>query len=229
MAFRWCLYLISEGNMEEVERININILNSDSEISQICQDMKIASCLEKLNILNKQILKLNNSELLPEEAVAFGQNLSEKIGEIELVTKVSAQNANAIKESIRLYAIEEFYNRGDALKSLNGLKVQDSIYLSNPIALRNMAIMSLVAAENGQLSNSNYKELLAMWATAIYQQSIFVKSLDFTSWDDQYTFSLNSALGCLGMMSDEELPDNVNYDTNFDDKKMYQFWMCKRH
>lgn len=32
--------------MEEVERININILNSDSEISQICQDMKIASCLE---------------------------------------------------------------------------------------------------------------------------------------------------------------------------------------
>lgn len=59
--------------------------------------------------------------------------------------------------------------------------------------------------------------------------SIFVKSLDFTSWDDQYTFSLNSALGCLGMMSDEELPDNVNYDTNFDDKKMYQFWMCKRH
>ena len=82
-----------------------------------------------------------------------------------------------------------------------------------------MAIMSLVAAENGQLSNSNYKELLAMWATAIYQQSIFVKSLDFTSWDDQYTFSLNSALGCLGMMSDEELPDNVNYDTNFDDKK----------
>lgn len=219
LAFRWCLYLISEGNMEEVERINVNILNSDSEISQICQDKKIASCLEKLNILNKQILKLNNSELLPEEAVAFGQSLSEKIGEIELITKVSVQKANAIKESIRLYAIEEFYNRGDALKSLNGLKVQDSTYLSNPIALRNMAIMSLVATENGQLSNSNYKELLAMWATAIYQQSIFVKSLDFTSWDDQYTFSLNSALGCLGMMSDEELPDNVNYDTNFDDKK----------
>lgn len=212
LAFRWCIFLLLKGDVEKVESVNSTILENDSEILQICQEEKIISEQRKLDVLNKKIQQLNESALSPKNAIDFGRSLSKTLDEIKLIVQVSSQKANVLKESIRLYAIEQFYKKGDALKSLGGLKVQDSTYLSDPIALRNMAIMSLAAAENGQLNKANYKELLALWATAIYQQRIFVKSLEFTSWDDPYTFSLESALGKLEEIDDENLPDNVNYD-----------------
>ncbi len=212
LAFRWCIFLLLKGDMEKVESINSTILENDSEILQICQEEKIISGQRKLDVLNKKIQQLNESALSPEDAISLGRSLSKTLDEIKLIVQVSSQKSEVLKESIRLYAIEQFYEKGDALKSLGGLKVQDSTYLSDPIALRNMAIMSLVAAENRQLNKANYKELLALWATAIYQQRIFVKSLNFTSWDDPYTFSLESALGKLDEVDDENLPDNVNYD-----------------
>lgn len=211
LAFRWCVYLLSTGNVENAESINATILGNDSEILQICQKEKILSKQKTLDMLNEKIRQLNESVLSPEDALELGRDLSKTLDDIKLIVQVSPQKVNALKESIRLYAIEEFYKKGDALKSLGGQKVQDSTYLSDSIAMRNMAIMSLVAAENGQLTKDNYKELLALWATVIYQQRIFVKSLAFTSWDDPYTFSLESALGKLDGNA-AELPDNVNYD-----------------
>ena len=212
LAFRWCIYLLSKGNTRKAESINSIILGNDSEILQICQQEKVNSKQKILDGLNENIQKLNESTLSPEDALKLGRDLSKTLDDIKLIVQVSSQKANVLKESIRLYAIEEFYKKGDALKSLGGMMVQDSTYLSDPIALRNMAIMSLVAAENGQLTKVNYKGLLALWATAIYQQRIFVKSLDFTSWDDTYTFSLDAALGKSADIVNEKLPDNVNYN-----------------
>lgn len=215
LAYRWCMYLISQGLLEKAEEVNTRIL-SDTEITLICQEERIKAQQNILDVLNEGINKLNNSELTPEEAIAFGQSLSKTLNDISLIVQVSKQKSNILKEAIRLYAIEKFYDKGEYLQSLKGLKVQDSTYLSDPIALRNIAIMSLGAAEDGKLTNSNYKELLAIWATAIYQQGIFVDSLDYMSWDDPYTFTLESALGQLDNYDDEELPDNVNYNDPFD-------------
>lgn len=216
LAYRWCLYLISRGLLEKAEVINTRILDPDTEITQVCKEERIKAQQNLLDGLNEGIVKLNNSELTPEEAIAFGQSLSRTLNDINLIVQVSTQKRNILKEAIRLYAIEKFYAKGEYLQSLNGMKVQDSTYLSEPIALRNIAIMSLSAAENGQLTMSNYKELLAIWATAIYQQRIFVDSLDYTSWDDPYTFTLESALGWLDDNDNEELPDNVNFDDSSD-------------
>ncbi|MBT9873075.1 hypothetical protein GPL06_09655 [Bacteroides salyersiae] len=213
LAYRWCICLISQGLLEKAEDINVRILGTDDEIAQICQEERINAQQCILDELNKRICKLNNSELTPEEAISFGQSLSKTLNNISLIAQVSTQKSNVLKESIRLYAIEKFYLQGDYIQSIRGLKVHDSTYLSDPIALRNIAIMSLNAAEDGLLSETNYRELLAIWATTIYQQRIFVDSLNYTSWDDPYTFTLESALGQLDYNEEEELPDNVNYNT----------------
>ena len=214
LAFRWCIYLISNGLFEKAEEINERILGTDNEIAQLCQEERIKIQQRILDGLNEQICKLNNSELTPEEAIAFGQSLSKTLSDINLIVQISTQKSNILKESIRLYAIEMFYIQGNYIQSLNGLKVHDSTYLSDPIALRNIAIMCLNAAEDGLLTENNYKELLAIWATTIYQQKIFVDSLNYTSWDDSFTFTLESALGHLD--DNDELPDNINYDTPSD-------------
>lgn len=211
LAYRWCIYLISQRILEKAEDINVRILGTDAEIAQICQEERINAQQCMLEELNKRICKLNNSELTPEEAVSFGQSLSKILKDISLIIQVSTRKSNILKESIRRYAIEKYYMQGDYVQCIKGLKVQDSTYLSDPIALRNIAIMSLNAAECGLLTDCNYKELLAIWATTIYQQKIFIDSLNYTSWDDPYSFTLESALGQLDY-NEEELPDNVNYD-----------------
>lgn len=210
LAYRWCIYLMSLGQLEKAEDINERILGTDSEIAQICNEERINAQQCILDELNEQIRKLNDSELTAEEAIAFGKSLSIRLKDISLIVNVTTQKSSVLKETIRIYAIEEFYKQGDYIQSFNGLKIYDSSYLSDPIALRNMAIMSLNAAENGLLTETNYKELLAIWATAIYQQKIFVDSLNYTSWDNPYTFTLESALGKLD--NNVELPNNVNYD-----------------
>ena len=217
LAYRWCIYLISQGLIEKAEEINVRILKTDSEIAQICQDERINKQQRILDEFNQRICKLNQSELTAEEAIALGQSLSKILSDISLIVQVSTQKTNILKETIRLYAIEKFYQQSNYIQCINGLKVQDSTYLSDPIALRNIAIMSLNAAENGLLTESNYKELLAIWITTIYQQGIFIESLNYTSWDDPYTFTLESALGQLDY-NEEELPDNVNYETPSDNK-----------
>lgn len=211
LAYRWCIHLISEGQLEKAEEINERILRTDKEISKICQEERIKKQEHILDELNKQICKLNKSELTPEEAIVLGQTLSQKLNDTKLIVKISTQKSNILKETIRSYAIEEYYKQGNYIQCINGLKIHDSTYLSNPTALRNIAIMSINAAEEGLLTESNYRELLAIWVTAIYQQRIFVDSLNHTSWDNLYTFTLESALGHLNY--DKELPDNVNYKT----------------
>lgn len=217
LAYRWCIYLISENDLSTAEDINNRILGSDAEITQICQEEKIIAQQQLLDKLNEQIVRLNNSDLSAQEAISLGQSLNKTFDDISLIVQVSSQKAKMLKDAIRVLAIEKFYENGDYLDSLNGLKVQDSKYLSDPIALRNIAIMALLAAENGLLSKANYKELLSIWVTAIYQQKLFVDSLDYTTWDDPYTFSLQDGLGQLDNQ-DKNLPENVNYadpnDTN---------------
>lgn len=214
LAYRWCLDLIANNQFELAEELNSRILEGDSEIAQICQEKKIKHQQVILDTLNNQIEKLNNSQLTPEDALSLGKSLSRILNEISLISNVSSQYANTLKETIRVYAIEKFYANEEYLKCIKGLKVHDSTYLTDPIALRNIAIMCLGVAESDMLDDNNYKEFLSIWATAIYQQKIFVDSLDYTSWDDPYTFSLDEALGQLDN-NDDELPDNVNYsDSN---------------
>ena len=143
--------------IEKAEEINVRILKTDSEIAQICQEERIERQQRILDELNQRISKLNQAELTAEEAIAFGQSLSRTLSDISLIVQVSTQKSNILKESIRLYAIEKFYQQGNYVQSINGLKVHDSTYLSDPIALRNIAIMCLNAAENGLLTETNYR------------------------------------------------------------------------
>jgi hypothetical protein len=210
LAYRWCIYLLQLGEIDKVEKYNNLILEGDPQLAAVCREEEIMRQLQLLENLNDEITKLNTSELSASDAIKLGQSFSKIIQNIQLIVNIPQQTQDLLKEGIRIYAIEKFYDEGNFIQCLNGLKVQDSGYLSDPVALRNLAIMCLRAAEEGQMTDDNFKELLAIWATALYQQKIFVKSLDYTSWDDLYTFSLDNALGVLG--EDEKLPENVNYE-----------------
>ncbi len=98
------------------------------------------------------------------------------------------------------------------------LKKVHSDYLDNLTVLRNIAIVCLNMAESEQLNDSNYKEVISVWLTAIYQEKLFIKSLDYTSWDNSFTFSLYDAFGHFNENTVGNLPENVILEYDSDEK-----------
>lgn len=214
LAYRWCLLLIKQGRYNEASIINSRILHSDKQIEELCSNVKLDEQNALLSKFNGLLRKINLSELSAQDSIKLGRNLTKLLSEFSLVSNISTTDIAKMKDAIKNYAILQFYKQGEFVKCQEGLKVQDSDYLSNPLNLRNIAIMCLCAAEEGQLTRTNYREFLAIWATAIYQPMLFVQSLDYTSWDDPYTFSLDEVFGTID--EGEELPSNVNFSNNID-------------
>jgi hypothetical protein len=64
--------------------------------------------------------------------------------------------------------------------------------------------------EHGSLNASNYKKIISIWLTAVYNDYLIVRSLDHTKWDDPYTFTLDDSLSQTYGYND--LPNNINFD-----------------
>lgn len=214
LAYRYCLFLLQSFEIEEAESVNFSILGNDTDIVTLCNDYRIRKQEQTLDEINGKIDAMTKGQLSAKDALLFGQNIGKLLNNVNLLLKVTKKQSDEIKQFVRCYAIKKFYDEENFVEAEAGLKVQDSQYLSYPIELRNIAIMCLMAAEAKQLTDKNYREFLAIWATAVYQQDLFVKSLDYTLWDDPYTFTLDEA---LGQLENDDLPDNVTYDSADED------------
>jgi len=64
--------------------------------------------------------------------------------------------------------------------------------------LKDAGICCIRMATNGKITESNYKNVISIWLTAIYNDDIFINSLENTSWDDDYTFTIKNAVGKFG-------------------------------
>jgi len=78
-----------------------------------------------------------------------------------------------------------------------------------PELLKNLAICCLKALTSS-LDEKNYQLIISCWITSVYSDAVIVKSLENTTWDDEYTFTLQDAIGSSYLL-DAELPENVNY------------------
>lgn len=214
LAYRWCLVLIKRGDFSTAIDLNTRILHSDEQIEELCKNEKLKKQNNQLLKVNKLLSQIETNELSAKDAIKLWKGISEELSNLDLVVNVSLSATTKIKNEIKKYAITKLYEQREFTKCQEGLKVQDSKYLSDLLNLRNIAIMCLYATEEGQLTQSNYKEFLSIWATAIYQPILFIKSLAYTSWDDSYTFSLNGVLGKID--EEENLPTNINYSTDID-------------
>lgn len=89
-------------------------------------------------------------------------------------------------------------------------------YIENDNQFRNVAIAALGVVESGKAKEKLLKYAISIWLSAIYTDRLFVKSLDYTSWDDDYTFTLQGSLGQTNDYDYDNLPDNINFDAPVD-------------
>jgi tetratricopeptide (TPR) repeat protein len=59
-----------------------------------------------------------------------------------------------------------------------------------PELLKNLGICCFGITNESKINANNYKLIISSWLTAVYSDKVILKSLDSTTWDDEYTFTL---------------------------------------
>lgn len=213
LAYRYALYLLKRTRPQEAQRILDEFLPEEKELKQVCKNKFIKAAEEKLETLNTVIKKLNAGKMSVAEAVEFKQALREYKKEIGGQLSDIARQFNMMPPMIEGYILHKMFEEEQYQDVLNKLMQENPNYVENDTDFRNIAVASLGLIESNISDESVLKRAIATVLTAIYTDRLFVKSLDYTSWDDKYDFTLDESLGKTGVEDYEELPENVNFNT----------------
>jgi hypothetical protein len=84
-------------------------------------------------------------------------------------------------------------------------------FYKNHELLKNLGICCFGITYQGGLTKKNYKTVISSWLTAVFSDEVILNSLNETSWDNDFTFTLLGAIGSK-FNQHNNLPENVNYD-----------------
>ena len=212
IAYRYALQLLKVGKTDKSLSILNQYLPNETVLRQACEHQFIVNGLNRLDEFNTKLTLIKKRELSSDEAIHMVNHMLEFADDVKYVVSIERPRLSLYRKSIKNYAILKLFDEGKYDVAFDKLKKDHSDFLNDLTSLRNIAIVCLNMAENGMINDDNYEEVISIWLTAIYQERLFIKSLDYTSWDDQYTFSLADAYGHFDEDSVGDLPDNVNFD-----------------
>lgn len=212
LSYRYCIWLIKNTSAKNALDFIKEHLPNEDELIDICNNEYIVDAEASLAELNASIEDMTTGKMSLSDAT----KLASKIDSYDATISPYLENVHSkiisLKESIQSYILSKSFEEGDYKLALKLLKDTGVSWFLDDIYLRNVAIACLGIAENGLLNKLNYKEVISYWLTAVYRDQLFVQSLDYTSWDDSYTFTLDNSMGGSKDESFDTLPDNVNFD-----------------
>ncbi|MCH8903986.1 MAG: hypothetical protein IIA45_08750 [Bacteroidetes bacterium] len=107
--------------------------------------------------------------------------------------------------------IHAYLNQEQWEKCLHHITSFDKFY-KHPELLNNAGICCVRLVLDGEINLYNYRELISIWLTTIYTDKVILKSLDTTSWDDEYTFTIYDSIGKFSKYIFKTEVENVNKD-----------------
>lgn len=209
IVYRYILRLLEAGHIKEASELAENNLRSP-KIRALCESYKIRQVKSQIDDINKQLEDLNTGRMGFDAAKQFFASIDASIDAIAQTYPEHASLKSRYKSVIQKYILQAAFKEQKFDTAYDLLKKQKRDFLSDDTLFRNMAVACLGMMESGMLTRENYKEIIGVWLSAVYSDRLIVKSLDYTSWDDGYTFSLDDSLSQT--YSYDDLPDNINLD-----------------
>lgn len=209
IIYRYILRLLGMGRINEASDLAENNLRSP-KIRALCESYKIRQVKSEIEELNKQLEDLNSGRMGFDSARQFLDSIDATIDTIAQTYPEHAGLKSKYKNAIQKYLLKAAFREQKYDIAYNLLKKQKRDFISDDTLFRNMAVACLGMMESGMLTQENYKEIIGVWLSAVYSDRLIVKSLDYTSWDDDYTFTLEDSLSQT--YTYDNLPDNINFD-----------------
>jgi len=209
IVYRYILVLLAAGRLQRATELADREFRSP-KLRELCESYRLRQAKSQIDELNKKIEELNGGRMGFDDAIQFHSSVDLMVDGIAETYPEHASLKSKYKKTIGKYILHVAFKEQRYETVFALLKKQSNNYLSNETLFRNMAVACLGIIESGGLTDENYKEVLGVWLSAVYSDKLIVKSLDYTSWDDGYTFSLADSLSQTFMY--ENLPDNINRD-----------------
>jgi hypothetical protein len=212
LSYRYALALIKAGNMDLALKFINSHLEHEDELKQVAANGFIVNQEKILTVFNNKLNAVKDGSLPANEAITLVGNVDKVLDSCDLIASVGKDRRDDLRNIIKAYAMKKLLDESDYLKALSAMKKVYGLWPTDDNAARNMAVACMGIVEDKKITSSNYKEVISLFISLVYQLHIFIKSLDYTSWDDPYTFSVEGALGKYDEDKNGTLPDNVTYD-----------------
>lgn len=212
--YRYAIKLLKEENYSEAEKITLTALSLKSpaidKLKSIIHAKKVKDAIAHVHEINDKLDKLNENSITIHEIRELYDKLDVQINHINEVLPSLSEKMRAIKPSLFNRLLTYYMSAKEFANAINLIQKYPAFWES-PEHLKNLVICSYAFASQGNLNEKNYRIIIANWLTAVYSDNVILRSLEDTSWDDNYTFSLSEAIGS-NYYHHPELPENVNYD-----------------
>ena len=216
LAYRFACYLLEHTRPADAEKLLREFLPDEKALLDICENIYVKEAEVRLTEFNQLVNKLNDGKMTVAEAIAFKASLRDYKKQIAgKLTDLSKEFAKFVP-IVEAYILSKMFEEEAYKEILDKLMQENPNYIEDDTDFRNIAIASLGLVESDIKDETILKRAIATCLTAIYTDRLFVTSLDYTSWDDKYEFTLDGSLGQTSYDNYDELPENVNFNSPVD-------------
>lgn len=214
LFYRYSVYLLKKGEFHQAENIITTRLNFKSadidKLKDILKSVKVNNALNQITQINQQIEQLYDNSLSTEELSTFYNSLDSIVSILKPVDLEISEKVLAIKPTLFNRLLTNYITIEQYGNAINLIQKYPKFW-DSPELLKNLGICCYGYTSRGLLTEKNYKIVISGWLSSVYSDNVILKSLEDTSWDDKYTFSLAESIGS-NYSQHEEVPENVNYD-----------------
>jgi hypothetical protein len=212
--FRYAKRLLVNGDYNNAEKIITGKLEKNNkEVEKLYSFIKTDrqnKAIIKVDEINKTIENLYSNSIDIEEVKQIYTDIDKSLISIEKEIPAIFSKFNNLRPSL-FNRILNFYIDERLFGNAISLIEKFPKFYQFPELIKNLGVCSYNFVHDGNITEKNYKSIISNWLTAVYSDKVIIKSLEYTSWDDDYTFTLNDSIGAKYEIHDD-LPENINYD-----------------
>lgn len=213
LAYRFACHLLQSLRPYDAENVLRLHLPDETQLLNMCENIYIKEAENKLAEFNLKIKAINEGKMSLDEAIEFKNSIHGYKKRITGKLSDLRRPFSRFVPMVESYILRKMFEEEAYVELLNKLMQENPNYVENDIDFHNVAIAALGIIESDEKDKPTLMRAIATVLTAIYKDRLFVQSLEYTSWDDKYSFSLEGSLGQTNSYDYDDLPYNVNFDT----------------
>ena len=214
LAYRYACMLIKTTHPSEAENILRTYLPTETGLIALCENIYIKESEKYLEEFNAKMSAVADGTMPLQEALDFFNHFSDYKQVISRSLTDTTNKFVSYRRKLENYIIRLLFEEEKYFLAFSKLLSMYPNFYEDDTNFRNVAIAALgiVEGDDNRVNDDLYKKSISIWLSAIYNDRLFVKSLDYTSWDDPFSFTLDGSLGNSSDDDYEELPDNINFE-----------------
>lgn len=222
LAYRYACLLLKSTRPGDAEHIIKTFLPTESYLLDICRNIYIKESEKYLADFNSKFDSIAKDELSIDDAITFLRQFPKYKEIISRNLNDTTNKFIGYRRKLESYIVKSFFDEEKYNEALSMLFRIFPNFFEDDTNFRNVAIAALGIIESADenISEDTLKLSIAIWLSAIYNDRLFVKSLDYTSWDDPFTFTLDGSLGASIDDDYLDIPENINFDPAVDNQNI---------